>query len=136
MDIKIILDHLTIRKTNWNDLKKEEKEGYNPYLINLWLSHVPSYIEIINEVQTQQVPNRDHYKFWLEVLPKKKLWLQWLKPKSKPYSKELILYLSEFYKVSTKEMENCFNLLDDENIVHILENIGLGCKEIKKILHG
>lgn len=136
MTPQLWLDHLTVKKTPWDKFTEDEKKTYNQFIINLWLANAPPYIEIINEVQTQQVPNRDHYKFWIEILPKKKLWLQWLKPKSKPYSKELILYLSEFYKVSTKEMENCFNLLDDENIVHILENIGLGYKEIKNILHG
>jgi len=134
MDIKIILDHLTIRKTNWNDLKKEEKEGYNPYLINLWLSHAPGYIEIINQVQSYQVPNRDHYNFYLQVLPKKKLFLNWLKPKSKKYNKDVISRIATFYSCSTREINDSIELFEEKEIIRILKNTGLLEKDIKKLL--
>jgi hypothetical protein len=65
------IKHLTIYKTPWDKHSKEEQKTYLPFIINLWLSMNPDLLEVVNEVQQYQVPNRDHYNFYLSVLPKK-----------------------------------------------------------------
>ena len=59
------LNHMTVYKTPWNEISSEEQKTYLPFILNLWLSMVPEYIEVINQVQSYQVPNRDHYNFYL-----------------------------------------------------------------------
>lgn len=128
------LEHLTVKKTPWNSFTKEEQSTYLPFIVNLWLSHAPDYIEIINQVQSYQVPNQDHYNFYLKVLPKKKLFLNWLKPKSKKYNKDVISRIATFYKVSSREINDSIELFEEKEIIRILENTGLLEKDIKKLL--
>lgn len=128
------LEHLTVKKTPWNGFTKDEQNSYLPFILNLWLSHAPGYIEIINQVQSYQVPNRDHYNFYLQVLPKKKLFLNWIKPKSKKYNKDVISRIAAFYKVSSREINESIELFEEQEIIRILENTGLLEKDIKKLL--
>jgi hypothetical protein len=128
------LNHITIKKTPWNEISEEEQKTYNSYILNLWLSHAIGYIEIVNQVQSYQVPNRDHYNFYLQVLPNKKLFLNWIKPKSKKYNKDVINKLAEFYNEGTRQINNSIDCFEEQDIIHIFENIGYGEKEIKKLL--
>lgn len=128
------LEHLTVKKTPWDSFTKDEQSTYLPFMTNLWLSHAPGYIEIINQVQSYQVPNRDHYNFYLQILPKKKLFLNWLKPKSKKYNKDVISRIATFYNVSSREINDSIELFEEKEIIRILENTGLLEKDIKKLL--
>jgi hypothetical protein len=128
------LNHMTIYKTPWNEISSEEQKTYNSYINNLWLSMVPEYIEVINQVQSYQVPNRDHYNFYLKVLPKKKLFFRWIKPKSKKYNKDVINRLAELYNEGSRQINDSIDCFEKQDIIHILENIGLSNKEIEKLL--
>lgn len=130
----IWLDHMTVKKTPWDKIPKEDQLTYLPFIINLWLSHAVGYIEFVNEVQKYQVPNRDHYNFYLKILPKKKLFLNWVKPKSKKYNKDIISKISTFYKVSTREINESLDCLEEPDLFYILENMGLNEKDIKKLM--
>jgi hypothetical protein len=128
------LNHMTVYKTPWNKISSEEQKTYNSYINNLWLSMVPEYIEVINQVQSYQVPNRDHYNFYLKVLPKKKLFFRWIKPKSKKYNKDVINRLAELYNEGIRQINDSIDCFEEQQIVNILENMGLQTKEIIKLL--
>lgn len=128
------IKHLTIYKTPWNKHSKEEQKTYLPYIMNLWLSMAPELIEIVNEVQKQQVPNRDHYNFYLSVLPKKSMYFRWIKARKKEYGKDVIEHLSAYYNVSSKEILDSLCLLDESKIISILQQLGISDKDIKKLL--
>ncbi len=134
MDIKYVLECFTTKKIPWDDIGEENKKGYNPFLINLWLSMEPSLIEIINEVQRYQVPNKDHYNFYLQVLPKRKLYFRWLKAKSKKYNKDVVNKLAAFYNEGSQQIYDSLECLDEQKIINILEQTGLGEKQIKQLL--
>jgi hypothetical protein len=128
------LNHMTVYKTPWNEISSEEQKTYLPFILNLWLSMVPEYIEVINQVQSYQVPNRDHYNFYLKVLPKKKLFFRWIKPKSKKYNKDVISKLAAFYNEGSHQINDSIDCFEKQDIIHILENMGLSNKEIEKLL--
>ena len=128
------IKHFTVLKTPWDNFTQEDKKSYLPYIINLWLSMAPELIEVINEVQQQQVPNRDHYNFYLKVLPKKSLRYQWIKAKKKEYNKDVISRIASFYNVGTQEIYDSIGLLDEEKIINILQQQGLQDKMIKQLL--
>jgi pullulanase/glycogen debranching enzyme len=128
------INHMTVLKTRWESFSEGEKKQYNPFIINLFLSMEPSLIETINEVQKYQVPNRDHYNIYLQLLPKKKLFLRWIKPKSKKYNKDIISKIAAFYKEGTRQINQSLECLEEQNIIHILENMGMQSKEIIKSL--
>jgi len=128
------INHFTVLKTPWNSFSKDEQKTYLPFITNLWLSMDPTLIEIVNEVQKQQVPNRDHYNFFLTNLPKKKRWFQWIKAKKKEYSKDVIDKLAAYYSVSSREILDSLCVLDELKIIKILQQTGLPEKEITKLL--
>ena len=128
------INHFTVLKTPWNSFSKDEQKTYLPFITNLWLSMDPTLIEIVNEVQKYQVPNRDHYNFFLANLPKKKRWFQWIKAKKKEYNKDVIDKLATFYSTSTREIYDSIHVLSEQNIIDILTQTGLQDKEITKLL--
>ncbi len=128
------INHFTVLKTPWNSFSKDEQKTYNSFITNLWLSMDPTLIEVVNEVQKQQVPNRDHYNFFLTNLPKKKRWFQWIKAKKKEYSKDVIDKLAAYYSVSSREIHDSICILSEPNIIDILKQTGLQDKEITKLL--
>lgn len=128
------LDHICIKKTNWNSFTEDQQKTYLPYIINLFLSMAPELIEVVNEVQKQQVPNKDHYNFYKTVLPKKKLFFRWLKAKKKEYSKDVVERIAAFYSISTREIYDSICILSQQNIIDILKQIGTSDKDIKKLL--
>lgn len=126
--------HLTVYKTPWEKLSREDQKSYLPYVINLWLAMCPELIEIINEIQSQQVPNRDHYNLYLKLLPKKSLRFQWIKAKKKEYSKDVINKLSQFFSVGSREIYDSIHILSELQIKTILSNMGIPEKEINKLI--
>lgn len=128
------INHFTVLKTPWNSFSKDEQKTYLPFILNLWMSMDPGLIEIVNEVQKFQVPNRDHYNFFLANLPKKKRWFQWIKAKKKEYSKDVIDKLAAYYSISSREVLDGLCVLDEPKIIKILQQTGIQQKEITKIL--
>jgi hypothetical protein len=128
------LNHMTVLKTPWDKFTSEEQKTYNPFINNLFLSMEPSLLEIINEIQRYQVPNRDHYNFYLKILPKKKLFFRWIKAKKGVYSKDVINKLATFYNEGSQQINDSLECLDKKDIIHILENMGYGEKLIKQLL--
>lgn len=128
------IDHLTIKKTPWNSHSDEDKKTYLPFIMNLWLGMEPSLIEAISDIQKYQVPNKDHYSIYLQILPKKKLFFRWIKAKKKEYPKDVILMLSDYYKCSAREINDSIELLDKTDVIRILQSRGMTDKTIKTIM--
>jgi hypothetical protein len=134
MTINEWFKEITLNKREWMDISSEEWKTYNKFIINLWLSMNPKLIEIIEEVQRYQVSDRDHYNFLKKILPKKSIYLNWIKPKSKKYNKDVINRLAELYNEGTSQINDSIDCFEKQDIIHILENIGLSNKEIEKLL--
>ena len=128
------INHLTIYKTPWDKFSEIDKKTYLPYIMNVWLAQVPDLIEIVNESQKQQIPNRDHYNFWLQVLPKKRLNSRWIKAKKKQYSKDVVNHIAAFYNVGSSEIYDSISILDEQQIKNILSEMGISDKEQIKLL--
>ena len=128
------IDHMTAYKTPWDKISQEEQKSYNPFINNLWLSMNPDFIEIVNEVQKFQVPNRDHYNLYCKILPKKKPYFRWIKARKKVYSKDVVKLLASFYNVGTKEIYDSLCVLSKEKIINILKQMSYNDKQIKTLL--
>lgn len=70
------IDYLTKDKKKWKDLTEKEKEEYSPFVINSFLSNSDELLEIINLLNLYyKIPKKEHYKFLLKTLPKKKMFI-------------------------------------------------------------
>jgi len=128
------IKEMTTKKTPWSSISMTEQKTYNPFIMNLWLSMNPDWLEIVNEVQSQQVPNRDHYNFYKGILPKKQPFFRWIKASKKEYSKDVIDKLAIYYSCSSREIIDSLCILTEQNISDILMKMGISDKEIKKML--
>lgn len=125
---------MSVKKTSWDSISEEEQKTYLPFIINLWLSMAPEYIEYISYIQQYQVPNKNHYNFYLKLLPKKNPYLRWVKGSKKLYSKEVLLKLAEYYSVGIKDIKGSLDLMDEDFIIGVLSKMGIDNKKIKKMM--
>lgn len=141
-----LFDHisgLTDKKTPWSQLSEMDRKSFSPYMINRFLSMNPDMIEFVNELQKYTIgilAPKEVYNLYLEILPKKKMFLKYIKGDSKEkYSEKLIEYVSKYYEFGRRESIECLDILTatPEFKVHIetiLKAYGLTDKEIKKLI--
>ena len=141
INIFFILKCLSETKIKWEDLQPEAKKIYNQFMINRSLSMNTQLIEIVNEVQKMYFPNNElHYKFWLDFLPKGKLYLNWIKKsKENKYNEELIRMIANHYHIAlkcAKEYIDIYksNKLLSDDLELLIRGYGKDDNDIKKIL--
>ena len=127
------LKELTGKKRDWDSFSDKEKESFNPYMVNRFLSMHQPFIELINYVQT--VPYTDkkkYYRLYCNLLPKQNVWLKYIKPQMKQPNKKLLETIAFLYEVSTRQAASWVDLLDKEYIEEALQKQGLQDKELFK----
>jgi hypothetical protein len=128
------LKELTGKKRDWDSFSDKEKESFNPYMINRFLSMHQPFIELINYVQTIPYTNKEkYYRVYCNLLPKQNVWLKYIKPKMKQPNKKLLETLASLYEVSTKQAADWVNILDKKYIKEALQKQGLQDSEIKEL---
>jgi hypothetical protein len=128
------LKELTGKKRDWDSFSDKEKESFNPYMVNRFLSMHQPFIELINYIQT--VPYTDkkkYYRLYCNLLPKQNVWLKYIKPQMKQPNKKLLETIASLYEVSTRQAASWVDLLGKEYIEEALQKQGLQDKEIKEL---
>ena len=135
VNIFTILDYLTYSKKPYEQLTDEEKEAINPYMLHRFISMNKDYVEIANLAQSFPPTEKEKiYKFYLEFIPKRKVFLKYIKSQIKTPNTKLLEILSKYFKISTREVIDYIPLLGGSLIKQILENYNLDKKEIKELL--
>ena len=138
---KSIFDHLSgikEKKTSWESLSEMDKKSFSPFIINRWLSMNLDLLPIINILQKYTIgllSPKEVYKLYLDFLPKKKTFDKYVKGKKEgKYNKELLQYLSKWYGVSYREVQDYLEILPKQEVLDILMKYGLTDKEAKNLL--
>jgi len=138
---KSIFDHLSgikEKKTSWESLTDMDKKSFSPFIINRWLSMNLDLLPIINILQKYTIgllSPKEVYKLYLDFLPKKKTFDKYVKGKKEgKYNKELLQYLSKWYGVSYREVQDYLEILPKQEVLDILMKYGLTDKEAKNLL--
>jgi ribonucleotide reductase beta subunit family protein with ferritin-like domain len=74
------------------------------------------------------------YNFYKEMLPKKKVWLQYVKSKTETINKDLVEDIAKYYEVGAADALSYIAVMTKEEIPIILGEMGKDEKEIKKLL--
>ena len=74
------------------------------------------------------------YNFYCKIVPKRKTFFRYIKPKKSKFNSELITILSKHFKVSKREIRDSYHLIAKDYSQNILQNIGIDDKQIKKLL--
>jgi hypothetical protein len=130
-----ILKYLTWEKKPWNKLSETEKDAINPFMLNRYISMCPDYIELANIIQ--QIPYTEKekiYKVYLDLLPKRNVYLKYLKPSTKSTSNDLSEKLALYFESSKREVKDYLDVLSKDEVKEILEALGTDSKEIKKLI--
>lgn len=138
---KTIFQHLSgikEKKESWESLSDMDKKSFSPFIINRWLSMNMDLLPIVNELQKYTIGTlkaKEVYKLYLDFLPKRKTFDKYIKGKKEgKYNKELLEYLSRWYKISKREVIDYLELLKKDEVIGILKKYGLTDKEAKKLL--
>ena len=110
-------------------------EVFNSYMIHRFLSMNRDFLEIVNFVQDYPPQEKKAiYSIYKEYIPKNNKWNKYIKSTIKQPNKDLVDYIKDYYKCSSKESKEYIYLLDKSNISRILSSIGLEKKEITKLI--
>lgn len=138
---KGIFEHLSgikEKKVMWESLSEMDKKSFSPFIINRWLSMNLDLLPIINILQKYTIgtlKEREVYKLYLDFLPKQKTFDKYIKGKKEDkHNPQMLEYLSMWYGVSQREVEDYLELLSDDEVIQILMKYGLTEKESKKLL--
>ena len=131
------LNEITLHKKSWDSFSEEDHKSFNTFIINRFLSMNKDWIEIVNMLQqyTIGMESRDVYTLYINLIPKGKKFLKYIKGKSdKKYNKELIKILCNYFECSKLEVIQYMDLLSKEQLKNTLVMYGKNKKEIKTLL--
>lgn len=129
------LKEINQHKSPASKFTDKDWETFNAYMIHRFMSMNRDYIEVVNYVQ--ELPPQEKimiYRIYKEFIPKNNRWNKYIKSSTKEPNKELISHLKDYFEVSTREIKDYINLLDNKEIIRILSYKGLEQKEIKQLL--
>lgn len=128
------LNNICYSKQDWDTLSDKDKESWNNYMIHRFLSMHEPYIEIVNTAQKYQFEDKHLYNFYKSVIPKKKMFLKYIKSKTKQVNKDLVNTFIKHFELSSREAKEYLPLLHQEDIIMLLQQRGFEDKQIKQLL--
>jgi len=129
------LKEINTKKTHSNEFTNQDWDTWNSYMVHRFLSMNPDFTELVNEVQMLPPTSKKQiYSIYREYIPKNNKWSKYVKSSTKEPDKDLVEYLKNYFKVSTREIKDYLKILDKKEIQSILSKQGLEEKEIKKLL--
>ena len=135
MQIFDFLKQITYEKQPWDSFTEEDRVSFNPYLCHRFLSMNPEYIEFVNLIQNIPYTEKEKiYKLYLYMIPKKNMFLKYIKSTRTKTREELLQHLASHYECSLREADEYYHMLHNDTIKSILKKRGIEDKEIKKLL--
>lgn len=123
----------------FDDLTESEKKAYRQsrYMIHRFLSMNPAWSQIINIVQQYpNMPDRSHYQFLTQMLPKGKQFNKYIKSaKETKYESWLVEIVAKHFQVSQKEAMDYLDIYYEQNrgeLRLLCELYGIDSKTMKK----
>ena len=122
-------------KADPESFSNDDWDKFNSYTLHRTLSMNEDFIELVNEVQKIPLQNKKEiYSVYREFIPKNNKWNKYIKPNIKQHSGDLLQCLSDYFKCSKREVKQYLDFLEDDEILRILNGLGLNQKEINKLL--
>lgn len=129
------LKEITYNKSKWESFTEEDKKSFEPYMIHRFLSMNPEYIEFVNLVQTFPYSDKEKiYSIYLYMIPKNNMFFKYIKSSKKKKQESLLKHIANYFECSFGEAEEYIDILRESGVKSILTSLGVGEKEIKKLL--
>ena len=125
----------------WDKLDESDKKTWSNYMVLRFLSMKYEWVETIAAVQPylQEVPPKAMYLALIDLLPKGRHFMKYMKPKgADKYESWLVELVAKHYEVSKLEAEDYLKILyasrtGKERILQLAEDYGTDPKIIKKL---
>jgi hypothetical protein len=125
----------------FDKLEPEDKKSWSNYMVLRFLSMKYEWVETIATVQPylQEVPPKAMYLALIDLLPKGRHFMKYMKPKgANKYENWLVELVAKHYQSSKLEAEDYLNILystrtGKERIKQLSEDYGTDPKIIKKL---
>lgn len=123
----------------FDNLSESELKTYrnSRYMINRVLSMNPHYSCVVNEIQKYNIPERAHYLFYTNMLPKKKQFNKYIKSVNEDkYPEWIITLVKNHFNVSISEAIeyiDIYFLHNKEELTALCQMYGVDQKDLKKV---
>jgi hypothetical protein len=129
------LNELTFNKREWSSFSEDQRESFNSYMIHRYVSMYIDYVELANVAQKLPLTEKEKiYNIYKTMLPKKKMFLKYVKKQTKNTYEDLLKYVSEYYQCSFGEAEEYIDIIREVGIRGILWEMGVDEKETDKLI--
>lgn len=129
------LEEITVKKSPPENFSQASWDKWNSYMIHRYVSMYIGYIDVVNYVQKINPQNKQQiYSIYREMIPKKKLWLKYIKNENKKNYQELAEYVAEYLQCSLGEADHYIDILRDIGVRDILNRMGVDNKETEKLI--
>jgi len=128
------LNEISYSKRPWSLFNNEDRESFNPYMINRFISMKENYIDFVNTIQKYSINKESLYNYYCQLIPKRKTFFRYIKPKKNTLNSNLITILAKHFELSEREIKDNYQLIGKDLSQNILQNIGIDDKQIKKLL--
>ena len=129
------LEEITVNKSPLDIISDESWDTWNSYMVHRYVSMNQDYIDIVNLVQKINPQNKKQiYSIYKEMIPKKKMWLKYIKNEAKKDQKELEEYVAKYFDCSLGEAEHYIDILRGTGVREILNEMGIESKESDKLI--
>jgi|TARA_R100000030_G_scaffold99729_1_gene91227 hypothetical protein len=123
----------------WDSISDDDKKSWSNYMINRFLSMKPDWIDFVNEVQKYPLQPKELYKVYIDILPKKKQWLKYIKgDKKMKYPKWVYEIVARHLQCSVREANDAVEMFEisaggQSELTDILMKYGKTEEECRKI---
>ena len=123
----------------WDEITTEDKISWSNFMVNRFLSMKMDWVELVNEVQKYQLKPKELYKVYIDILPKKKQWLKYIKgDKKMKYPNWVYEIVAKHLQCSMREASDAVDMYElshggQSELIDILIKYGRTVEEIRKI---
>ena len=129
------LNQITYEKKSWSSFTEDQQSSFNPYMVHRFVSMYNGYIDIANIAQKIPLTEKEKvYTIYKTLLPKKKMYLKYVKNQNQKNYKELAEYVSDYFEVSLGEADEYVYILQKYGVRDILWKMGVSEEETEKLI--
>ncbi len=133
MELFDYLKALTEKKTPFNPKDDDMVKGYNPYIINRFVSMCEAFVILVNEINKHpELTKKAHYDFLLSALPQRKQYFKYIK-KEKDLTEEEVSYVADYFNVTVREARSHIQILEKKALETIIGKYKYGQAQTKKV---
>ncbi len=129
------LNEITLHKSPAEEFTDKDWENFNSYMVHRFISMNLYYVELADYAQSLMPNNKKQiYNFYKEMLPRRKSFFKYIKPKKKQPNKELVEKMTSYFGIGSSDASTYIELMTKEDMTDVLKEMGIEDKEIKKLL--